>query len=442
MLNHVHTPNLFIYNALIRAYSRSPQPRIAFRYFALLLIDADLKPDPYTFNFLLIACGNANELALGRQIHSWVVKNGVFLLDTYVQTGVIRLYVGAKVFADADKVFDEIPSADAVKWNVLMDGYVRFNLGFKALKSFREMLMLGVEPDEFCVTTALAACAQSGALVQGKWIHEYAKKKKFLEYDVFVGTALVDMYAKCGCVELAVKVFDEMPKRNVFSWAAVIGGLALHGCARDAIHCLERMQKDERIRPDGVVILGVLMACTHAGLVEEGKHLLNNMEREYRIRPKHEHYSCVVDLLCRAGHFDEALFLIQEMPMRPLASVWGAVLNSCRIHKNVEVAELAVEELLKLVANDKDEEDAAFVQLSNIYFSAKRSEDAVRIRRMIGSRGLTKVPGCSMIEVDGSVNEFVSGDVSHRRREQIHVMLVLLSCSDVSSLEFQTLLKL
>ncbi|XVF60485.1 hypothetical protein PTKIN_Ptkin08bG0050900 [Pterospermum kingtungense] len=359
----------------------------------------------------------------------------MFLSDSYVQTGVIRLYVESRLWDDARKVFDEISYVDVVKWNVLMSGLIRCRLGTQALSVFKEMLGFGVEPDEFCLTTALTACAQSGSLWEGKWIHEYVKKRENrLELDVFIGTALVDMYAKCGCLDLAAEVFEGMSKRNVFSWAAMIGSFAVHGRAREAIHCLERMQTDG-IRPDGVVLLGVLTACTHAGLVEEGLLLFNNMEGQtYRIVPKHEHYSCVVDLLSRAGRFDEALKLIKRMPMKPLASVWGALLNSCRIHNNVELAELAVKRLLVLEDCDGDEEDAALLQLSNIYFGAQKSEDGHRIRRMIGDRGLKKAPGYSMVEVDGRTTEFVSGDVSHPLHSQIHAILRLLFPGDPDTL--------
>ncbi|GKV08649.1 hypothetical protein SLEP1_g20253 [Rubroshorea leprosula] len=427
LFNQVENPNSFIYNTLMRAYSGSAHPQNGFHYFNLMVTNGSVKPDCLSFNFVLIACANSCSLRSGRQIHNWVLKNGVAWSDTYVQTAIIRLYVECRIFGDARKVFDEIPCVDVVKWNVLMNGYIRSGLGFQALSAFREMLMLGFEPDAFCLPTVLTACAQSGALWQGKWIHEYVKKRKILEFDVFIGTALVDMYAKCGCIDMAVEVFEEMPKRNVFSWAAMIGGLAVHGSARKAIHCLERMQQVDRIRPDGVVLLGVLTACTHAGLVEKGQSLLDNMEARYGIMPKHEHYSCVVDLLCRAGRFEEALQLIRRMPMKPLASVWGALLNSCRTHNNIELAEVAVRELLQLEDVDAAEEEAALVQLSNMYLISGKSDAARRIRRMIGERGLKKTPGCSMIEVDRRVNEFVSGDVSHPSCAQIHAMLELLS---------------
>ncbi|KAH0973327.1 hypothetical protein GBA52_025483 [Prunus armeniaca] len=212
------------------------------------------------------------------------------------------------------------------------------------------MLVTGFEPDNFCVATGLTACAHLGALRQGKWIHEYVKKRTGLKSDVFIGTALVDMYAKCGCIDLAVEAFEGMPKRNVVSWAAMIGGFAAHGYATNAIHSLERMQVDDGLKPDGVVLLAVLMACTHAGL----------LEKENDVR---------------------------------------------------------------------GEEVGAYVQLSNIYLGARRSEDAIRIRKMIGESGIKKTPGCSMIEVDGKVNEFVSGDVSHSHQAWICAILDLI-CAD------------
>lgn len=288
------------------------------------------------------------------------------------------------------------------------------------------MLAFRVELDEWCAVTALTACTHLGALWQGKWIHEYVKKRKGFESDMFIGTAFVDMYAKCGCLDMAVKVFEKMPRKNVFSWAAMIGGFAVHGQAGKAIHCLERMQVDDGLRPDGVFLLGVLTACTHAGLQKEGELLLHNMESQYGILPKHEHYSCVVDLLCRAGKLREAYQLIRRMPMEPLASVWGALLSGCRIHNNVDLAELAVNELVLLENEDKTGQDGVYVQLSNIYLAARKTEDAIRIRKMIGDRGIRKTPDCSIIEVDGRVNEFVSGDV-HSCRAEICAMLDLLS---------------
>ncbi|XP_010252255.1 PREDICTED: putative pentatricopeptide repeat-containing protein At3g28640 isoform X2 [Nelumbo nucifera] len=396
LFHQTQSPNSFIYNTLIRAYSRASLPLLALDYFRLMLCDHNVVPDQHTFPFALAACASISWVPAGKQIHSCVLKNGLASFSNHVQTALVRLYVECVDLDGAQNVFDEIQKKDAIQWNVLINGYLRWVSASEALNIFRNMFS-DVKPDEFCIATGLTACAHSGALQQGIWIHEYIKKRDAFTEDVFVGTALVDMYAKCGCIDKAVEAFRCMPKRNVFSWAAMIGGYAVHGFAKEALHCLEKMQEEDELMPDGVVLLGVLTACKHAGLLEEGLFLLNHMESKYGVVPKHEHYSCTVDLLCRAGRLDEALKLIRRMPMKPLASVWGSLLSGCSMRGNVELAELAVEELLQL-EQDALEEDGAYVQLSNIYLGARRSEDAQRIRRLIGDMGIKKTPGCSVIE--------------------------------------------
>ncbi|XP_004304947.1 PREDICTED: pentatricopeptide repeat-containing protein At3g28660-like [Fragaria vesca subsp. vesca] len=427
IFHQVPAPNAYMYNTLIRAHSASSDPHLAMYYFQLMSKQIDLEPDNFTFHFAILGCVNCGWIGPGRQMHCLVVKNGLVAADAHVQTAVVRLYVECGVLGDAHKVFDEIPERDMVQWNVIMNGYVKRGLASEALRVFQDMLVRGFEPDGFCVATGLAACAHLGALWQGKWIHEYVRKREGLNSDVFIGTALVDMYAKCGCIDLAVEAFEGMGKRNVVSWSAMIGAYGVHGYATEAISCLERMQVDDGVKPDGVVLLGVLTACNHGGLLEKGKALLDNMKAKYGIVPKHEHYSCVIDLLCKAGRLSDAFELIRRMPMKPLASVWGALLSGCRIHNNVDLAEIAVEQLLQVANDDRGEEVGAYVQLSNIYLGAQRSEDALRIRKMIGEKGIKKTPGCSMLEVDGKVNEFVSGDVSHSHCVQICTMLDLIS---------------
>nr|GMC94040.1 putative pentatricopeptide repeat-containing protein At3g28640 [Ipomoea batatas] len=436
LFTQTQMPNLFIYNTLIRAYSDSLQPHLTLHYFNLLVRNnAPLSPDNYTFPFVLIACSNGFLVPEGKQIHGLVVKNSLSFSDPHVQTALIRFYAGCKVLDDAQQVFDEIASIDVFQANVLISGYIRNGLASKALSVLQGMFVHGVEPDEFCVTSGLAACANLGALDQGKWIHEYIKKKKnWLESDAFVGTALVDMYAKCGCIHTAVEVFEAMPKRTKHSWAAMIRGFGIHGFAKKAIDCLDRMQVEDGLKPDSIVLLGVLVACTHSGLQKEGRLLLDRMEPLYSVVPQHEHFSCVVDLLCKAGKLDEAIKFIRTMPMKPLASVWGALLSGCRVHNNVTLAELAVKELLLLEDGNEAEKGCAYVQLSNIYLATRQSSDARRIRTMIGDKGLKKTPGISAIEVDGEVNEFVSGDVSHPHLGEIHSVLDLMSLEISTSL--------
>nr|UPT49267.1 pentatricopeptide repeat protein AaPPR103 [Agave angustifolia] len=205
----------------------------------------------------------------------------------------------------------------------------------------------------------------------------------------------------------------------------MIGGFAMHGLAKEAIDCLSRML-EEGMRPDGVVVLGALAACAHAGLVKEGLHLLAQMESRYSVAPQHEHYSCAVDMLCRVGRLKDAVELIHKMPMTPLASVWGSLLTGCRIYGNVELAELAVRELQGLTSEGGDDE-GVYVQLSNIYMNADKPEEARRVRKMIGSRGIKKTPAWSSIDVEGVVSSFIAGDQVHPLRLEIGRMLVLLT---------------
>ncbi|KAG9455751.1 hypothetical protein H6P81_000259 [Aristolochia fimbriata] len=394
-------PNAFIYNTLIRAHSRGPQPEYAVSFFRLMLGEPDITPDQHAFAFALGACANIPSSTLGRQVHSLIAKNGLDACDNFVQTGLVRVYAGCRLLEEAHQVFDDIRERDAIMWNVLMNGYLRSGFASNALNLFRDMLVSEVEPDEFCVATGITAAAHLGALRQGQWIHDYIRKNGLVT-DVFIGTSLVDMYAKCGYIDKAIESFEEMAERNVFSWAAIIGAFAMHGFAKEAFHCMGRMQEEDGLRPDGVVLLAVLTACSHAGLKEEAYRVLHTMEKRYGIRPKHEHYSCMIDLLCRAGHLEEAFTLVQEMPMKPLASAWGTLLSGARIYRNIELAEIAAEELVKLEeAGEAEEEDGIYVQLSNAYLGASRREDARRVRMKMGSRGVKKAPGCSAVEVDG-----------------------------------------
>ncbi|XP_065030043.1 putative pentatricopeptide repeat-containing protein At3g28640 [Musa acuminata AAA Group] len=420
-------PNSFMHNALIRAHARGPDPAAALSFFRLLLRapPASAAADHHSFPFALAACGASGSLATGAQIHALVVKNGLFSADHYVQTAVLRLYCNAT--DEAAKVFDEISVRDAVHYDVLMNAFIRAGLPSEALRLFDHLLISRIEPDEFAATTALTACAHAGALKQGVRIHKLVEGKgpSFL-WDTFLGSALVSMYAKCGCIKDAVDVFNAMPERNTHMWATMIGAYAMHGFSKEAMACLRRMQEEDGLRPDGIVLLGALAACVHAGLVEDGLQLLAEMEARHSVIPEHEHYSCAVDMLCRAGRLDEALHLVREMPMRPLASVWGSLLTGCRIHGNTELAEVAVAELQSFAAGDGDDE-GVYVQLSNIYLNADRKEDARRIRKLIGSRGIKKTPACSAIEVDGNVSSFVAGDQVHPQRLEICLMLEVLA---------------
>uniref|UniRef100_A0A0E0GH22 Uncharacterized protein n=2 Tax=Oryza TaxID=4527 RepID=A0A0E0GH22_ORYNI len=418
--------SLVALNSLLRVLSRrasSPaHPLLALRLLLLMLSPASPLPPPdhLSFPFALSAAATVSP-SPGPQLHALLVKNGHFPSDHYVTTALLQLHAARP--DDARRMFDELPRREAIHYDLVIGAYTRTGMAGEGLGVFRAMFVDGVAPDAVVLTTAIAACAQAGALECGEWVHRYVEASApWLLGDAFVGSALVSMYAKCGCLEQAVRVFDGMPERNDYVWGTMVGAFAVHGMAEEAVLCLDRMAREDGVRPDGVAVLGALSACAHAGKVEDGLRLLKEMRRRYGVAPGHEHYACTVDMLCRVGRLEDAVALIETMPMAPLASVWGSVLTGCRTYANVELAEVAAAELGKLGADE-----GVYVQLSNIYLDSNRKDDARRVRKLIGSRGIRKVPAYSAVEVDGVVRSFVADDQAHPQRVEIWEVLGLLA---------------
>jgi pentatricopeptide repeat protein len=420
--------SLLALNSLLHVLSRraaSPaRPRLALRLLGLMLSPASPLPAPdhLSFPFALSAAAAVDDSS-GQQLHALLVKNALFPADHYVTTALLQLHAPRPDLAR--RVFDELPRREAIHYDLVIGAYARAGMAAEGLAVFRAMFEDGVAPDAVVLTTAVAACAQAGALDCGAWVHRYIERAApGLLGDAFVGSALVSMYAKCGCLEEAVRVFDGMPERNEYVWGTMVGAFAVHGMAAQAVACLERMATEDGVRPDGVVVLGALSAYAHAGKVEDGLRLLKEMRRRYGVAPGHEHYSCAVDMLCRVGRLHDAVGLVGTMPMSPLASVWGSVLAGCRNNGNVELAEVTAREFERLGAGA---DEGVYVQLSNIYLDANRKDDARRVRKLIGSRGIKKAPAYSAVEVNGEVSSFVAGDQAHPRRFEIWDVLQLLA---------------
>lgn len=319
-------------------------------------------------------------------------------------------------------MFAKCPERTSVAlWNAVISGFAKCGRSKEALELFDQMLQMegeDVRADGITVVSALAACADLGALDAGEWIHDHAAKNS-IQLDVFVGTALVDMYSKCGSIDLARKVFDEMPDRNVMSWTVMIRGLAMCGNGGDALALFSKMI-DEGVKPDGITFVGVLSACSHSRLVDEGRRVFASMTRDFGIVPKSEHYSCVVDLLSRAGMLREAIEFIENMPLEPDAALWGSLLSACRRNpKEVELAEFVAGQLMEI----EPDNDATYVLLSNIYAYNNRWDDVARVRRLMKERAIRKTPGCSSVEANGVVHEFIAGDRSHPQFEEIYGMV-------------------
>eukprot|EP01018_Ginkgo_biloba_P000442 Gb_36920 [translate_table: standard] len=326
-----------------------------------------------------------------RNVVSW---NGI--IAGYAQNGHVD---------EALRFFQEMPERNIISWNAMIAGYSQNGHHEEALNLFQQMQLSGMKPNSKTFASVLPAYANLAALEQGMEIHEEIIRSGF-QSDVFVGNALVDMYAKCGSIEKARDLFDKMHHRDIISWTAMISGYAMHGCGKEAVELFEQMQHSG-IKPNHVTLVSVLSACCHAGLVDEGQKYFDCMMKHYQITPTMEHYSCMVDLLGRAGHLDEAQDFINKMPIKPDATVWGCLLGACRIHNNIELGECMAEHLFEL-----DPENAApYVLLSNIYAAAGRWDGIEKVRKMMKDRSVKKMPGYSWIEVNKQVHAFLVGDM-------------------------------
>ncbi|KAM0857659.1 hypothetical protein ACQ4PT_048320 [Festuca glaucescens] len=259
----------------------------------------------------------------------------------------------------------------------------------------------GAHPDDATFVAVLGACARLGALDAGRWVHACMGRTGRNAVDGVVGNVLLDMYAKCGAVEQAAEVFDAMARRDVYTYTSMISGLAAHGRGEDALALFADMRR-AGVKPNKVTFLGVLSACCHAGFVEDGLQHFNAMAEVHGVVPGVEHYGCVVDMLGRAGRLDEAEELVTAMPVRPDAPIWGSLLSACRAHGHVERAE----RVMQRMAYDEEADAGGYVLMSNMYAREGRHGKAVRVRQQMRKSKVDKVPGCSLIEIDGVVHEF------------------------------------
>ncbi|XP_027169241.1 pentatricopeptide repeat-containing protein At1g08070, chloroplastic-like [Coffea eugenioides] len=403
------------WNSMFSGYVKSGFWEEVTRLFREML-DMEVQFDGVTLISVLTACRKLGDLELGQWIDDYVEVNGL-MGNANLVTSLFDMYAKCGCVDAARRLFDRMPRKDVVAWSAMIAGYSQANRGKDALSLFHEMQKANVEPNEVTMVTVLSSCALLGALETGKWVHSYIKKKKW-KLTVTLGTALVDFYAKCGCVDSAVEVFQEMPSTNVLSWTALIQGLASNGQGVRALEYYSLMQQ-QNIAPNDVTFIGVLCACSHAGLVDQGWAFFTSMTRDFGFEPRIEHCGCMVDILGRAGRIEEAYNFIKSMTTKPNAVVWRTLLASCRFHKNVEIAE----ESLKQVVRLEPAHAGDYILLSNVYASVGRLEDALRVRSQMKEIGVKKSPGCSLIELDGVIHEFLAEDSLHPDLEDIYTAI-------------------
>lgn len=408
VFKHFGQSNLFLLNTLIRC----TQPKNSLLVFAHWFSKGDLVFDDFTYIFIFGACARASSLAAtlweGREIHGQVLKHGV-MSNILVQTTMIHFYANNKDVFSARRVFDEMVVRSNVTWNAMITGYCTQRGRTKeyardALVLFQDMLtgVCGVKPTDTTMVCVLSMASQLGVLESGACVHGYIEKTVCVpENDVFIGTGLVDMYAKCGCLESALSVFWQMNERNLLTWTAMSTGLAIHGRAKEALELLDSMGASG-IKPNVVTFTSLLSACCHVGLVEEGLHLFDKMRNKFGVLPVMQHYGCMVDLLGRAGHLKEAYEFIMGMQIEPDAIIWRSLLSSCKVHGDVIMGEKVGKLLLQLQPEKSDanltvrSED--FVALSNVYATAERWGEVEIVRKEMKVKGIDNKPGCSSVQ--------------------------------------------
>ncbi|CAI0475993.1 unnamed protein product [Linum tenue] len=417
VFDQVVNEKVFLWNLMINEYAKVEDFAECVYLFQKML-NAGIAADSYTFSCILkcFAASGCSDLSLGRSVHSFGIKLH-FNKETKFCNILLDMYSKCGDLAAASRVFEKTSERSVVSWTSMIQAYSRSGLLHDAIRLFHEMTSSGTKPDIFTLSAVLHACASSGSLESGKSVHNYITGQG-LESNLFVCNALMDMYAKCGSMEDASLVFSQMPVKDIISWNTIIAGYGMHGFGKEAIRAFEEMRRDG-IKPDGVSFISVLYACSHSGLVNEGWRFFNIMQKECKIEPSLEHYACMVDLLSRSGKLQMAYEFIKGMPIKPDATIWGALLCGCRIHHDVKLAERVAEHVFEL----EPENARYYVLLANIYAEAEKWEEVKELRVKIGRRGLKKHPGCSWIEVKGKVHVFVAKDGSHPEVRKIEALL-------------------
>ncbi|CAA7400747.1 unnamed protein product [Spirodela intermedia] len=430
VFDQMPSPTLSAYNYLIGGYCNRHRHQEALQLLRLFAISGE-RPDGFTLSMALKISSSAAAAAaaanLCKEVHAQIFRSCgggsldevlcTALIDSYAKNGslgyarsvfressdqnvacctaMISGYMRRGLLREAEEVFQSARERDAVAFNAMIEGYsCRPATASRSLEVFKDMQGVGHRPTVSTFVSLIGACSVLCALEFGRQVHARLVKTEILLH-VRSGSALVDMYAKCGRTDYARRAFDDMPERNVFSWSSMIDGYGKNGMAEEALELFRKMEEeDDDVVPNEVTFLAVLSACGHAGLVGEGKDIMASMERDYSVKPKVEHYACMVDLLGRAGNLQEAFAFIKEMPCRPNSDVWAALLGVCRLHGEVELAAVAAKEVFEL---NRRERPGAYVALSNTFAAAGRWGSVCEVREMMKARGVSKDTGNSWV---------------------------------------------
>lgn len=376
--------------------------------------ERDMKIDDFTIPSILNCFASSRtEIKIAFSAHCLIVKSGY---GTYklVNNALVDMYAKRGIMDSALKVFEGMIEKDVISWTALVTGNTHNGSYEEALKLFCNMRVGGISPDQIVTANVLSASAELTLLEFGQQVHGNHVKSGFPS-SLSVNNSLVTMYTKCGSLEDANAIFNSMEIRDLITWTALIVGYAKNGKAKDSLQSYNLMI-GSGITPDYITFIGLLFACSHAGLIEEAQSYFDSMRTVYGIRPGPEHYACMIDLFGRSGDFLKAEELLNQMEVEPDATVWKAILAASRKHGNFENGERAAKTLMELEPNNA----VPYVLLSNMYSAAGRQDEAANVRRLMKSRNISKEPGCSWVEEKGKVHSFMSEDRRHPRMVEIY----------------------
>ncbi|KAM7497097.1 hypothetical protein LguiA_021511 [Lonicera macranthoides] len=400
IFNKMETRNVVSWNAMVANCAQNGLELEAITLVRQMQAHGEV-PNSVTFTNVLPACARTGSLGTGKEIHARSIRTGSEF-KLFVSNALIDMYAKCGSLNLAQNVFN-LSLRDEISYNTLIAGYSQTSDCLKSLSLFAEMGLMSMKYDAVSFVGVLSACANIAALKQGKEIHGFLVRKMFHSH-LFVANSLLDLYTKGGRIDLARNFFDRMEHKDVASWNTMILGFGMLGELNTAFNLFEAM-RDDGVEPDSVSYIAILSACSHGGLVEEGRKYFNDM-CAHDIKPTNTHYACMVDILARAGIMKEAVELIKSLPMEPDANIWGSLLGACRLHGNIELGCWAAEHLFKL----KPDHSGYYILLSNMYAEAGRWGEADRVRVLMKSRGVKKNPGCSWVQAHDKENGFAFGE--------------------------------
>ncbi|KAF3558543.1 hypothetical protein F2Q69_00010398 [Brassica cretica] len=374
-------------------------------------------PDEYTLGSVFSGCAGLRSVFIGQQAHGYMVKYGLEL-DSVVSSSLAHMYMRNGKLRDGQNVIRSMPVRTLVAWNTLLSGYAQEGCPETVLCEYKKMKISGYRPDQITFVTVLSSCSDLAIRGQGQQVHAEAVKIGASSV-VAVVSSLISMYSKCGCLEDAAKAFSERGDEDEVMWSSMISAYGFHGRGEEAIKLFNTMVEETEMEINEVTFLNLLYACSHSGLRDKGLELFDTMVEKYWFKPSLRHYTCVVDLLGRAGDLDQAEAKIRSMPMKPDAVIWKTLLSACSVHKNAETAQRAFEEILKIDPNDS----SCYVLLANVHASAKRWRDVSELRKSMRDKDVKKEPGVSWFEHKGEVYRFKMGDRSQSQSKEIYSYL-------------------